>query len=260
MMKIINFNNENLVKCKCGAVFEYEKSDLVFAKTELSNPFYDLSVRCPKCFNFISVHDNRNVFSIPEFDEIINKNFKYKRIMLKDGSVVTLDIIGKDHDVDENGNKTNLTLCFHEIYTRREINYTYTNYGGWTCSKLRRWLNEEFFNLLPDWLQKKIVPVVKKTSEDGEIVETVDKIFIPSEIEVFGKTKYSKEGEGEQYEFFKDWHNRIKGLEEDKCSTWYWLRSPCSGNNNNFCEVSSDGSLGSIGAGITNGVTPCFAI
>ena len=108
-MKIINLNNENIVKCKCGAIFEYEKSDLLFAKTELSNPFYDLSVRCPKCFNFISVHDNRNVFSISEFDETINKNFKYKRIMLKDGSVVTLDIIGKDHDVDENGHKTNET-------------------------------------------------------------------------------------------------------------------------------------------------------
>ena len=73
---VINFNNENIVKCKCGAVFEYEKSDLLFAKTELSNPFYDLSVRCPKCFNFISVHDNRDVFPISEFDEIINKNFR----------------------------------------------------------------------------------------------------------------------------------------------------------------------------------------
>ena len=259
-MKIINLNNENIVKCKCGAVFEYEKSDLLFAKTELSNPFYDLSVRCPKCFNFISVHDNRDVFPISEFDEIINKNFKYKRIMLKDGSVVTLDIIGKNHDVDKNGHKTNLTLCFHDIYTRKEINYTCTNYGGWTCCKLRKWLNEEFFDLLPDWLQKKIVPVVKKTSEDGEIVETVDKIFIPSEIEVFGKTKYSEKGEGEQYEFFKDWHNRIKGLEEDKCSTFYWLRSPYSGNSNRFCVVASfGGCISSIAYG-TGGVVPCFAI
>ena len=259
-MKIINLNNENVVKCKCGTTFEYEKSDLVFAKTELSNPFYDLSVRCPKCFNFISVHDNRNVFSISEFDGIIDKNFKYKRIMLKDGSEVTLDIIGKNHDVDENGNKTNLTLCFHDIYTRREINYNYTNYGGWACCELRKWLNEEFFDLLPDWLQKKIVPVVKKTSEDVEIVETVDKIFIPSEIEVFGKTKYSKEGEGEQYEFFKDWHNRIKGLEEDKCSTWYWLRSPYSGYHGSFCLVDSDGSCDIDDACLTGGVAPCFAI
>ena len=259
-MKIINLNNKNIVNCECGAIFEYEKSDLVFAKTELSNPFYDLSVRCPKCFNFISVHDNRNVFSISEFDEIINKNFKYKRITLKDGSEATLDIIGENHDVDKNGNKTDLTLCFHDIYTRKEINYTCTNYGGWTCSKLRRWLNEEFFDLLPDWLQKKIVPVVKKTSEDGKIVETVDKIFIPSEIEVFGKTKYSEKGEGKQYEFFKDWHNRIKGLEEDKCSTFYWLRSPYSGNSNRFCVVASFGGyLSSIAYG-TGGVVPCFAI
>ena len=181
-------------------------------------------------------------------------------IELKNGKKFWVDIIGKKHDVDEKGHKTNLTLCFHDIYTRKEINYTYTNYGGWTCCKLRKWLNEEFFDLLPDWLQKKIVPVVKKTSEDGEIVETVDKIFIPSEIEVFGKTKYSKEGEGEQYEFFKDWHNRIKGLEEDKCSTWYWLRSPGSGNSGNFCSVYSNGHYNHYTASTSGGVAPCFAI
>lgn len=181
-------------------------------------------------------------------------------IELKNGKKFWVDIIGKKHDVDENGNKTNLTLCFHEIYTRKEINYTCKNYGGWTCSKLRKWLNEEFFNLLPDWLQKKIVPVVKKTSEDGEIVETVDKIFIPSEIEVFGKTKYSKKGEGKQYEFFKDWHNRIKGLEEDKCSTCYWLRSPYSGYNDLFCIVASSGSYDYRNAYGIGGVAPCFAI
>ena len=259
-MKIINFNNENVVKCKCGTTFEYEKSDLVFAKTELSNPFYDLSVRCPKCFNFISVHDNRNVFSISEFNEIINKNFKYKRITLKDGSEVTLDIIGKNHDVDENGNKTNLTLCFHDIYTRREINYTCTNYGGWACCELRKWLNEEFFNLLPDWLQKKIVPVVKKTYEDGKIVETVDKIFIPSEIEVFGKTKYSEEGEGEQYEFFKDWHNRIKELKAEEYLVWYWLRSPRSDARCGFCVVNSNGDWGCEYSSCHGGIVPCFAI
>ena len=259
-MKIINLNNENLVKCKCGAVFEYEKSDLIFAKTELSNPFYDLSVRCPKCFNFISVYDNRNVFSISEFDEIINKNFQYKRIMLKDGSVVTLDIIGKNHDVDEKGNKTDLTLCFHDIIAANRMNKRLKNKGGWRDSCLREWLNEEFFDLLPDWLQKKIVSVIKKTSEDGKIVETVDKIFIPSEIEVFGQTKYSQEGEGEQYEFFKDWHNRIKGLEEDKYSTWYWLRSPYSGNSDCFCSVTPSGGYSANFADFTYGVVPCFSI
>ena len=259
-MKIINFNNENVVKCKCGTTFEYEKSDLVFAKTELSNPFYDLSVRCPKCFNFISVHDNRDVFPISEFDEIINKNFKYKRIMLKDGSVVTLDIIGKNHDVDENGNKTDLTLCFHDIPVNHLMDKKITKKSGWRDSGLRKWLNEKFLNLLPDWLQKEIVPVVKKTFVDGKIVETVDKIFIPSEIEVFGETKYSEKGEGKQYEFFKDWHNRIKGLGKDKHSKSYWLRSPISGYYSIFCTIGSNGVYSYGNAGYAYGVVPCFSI
>lgn len=128
------------------------------------------------------------------------------------------------------------------------------------ASQLRKWLNEEFFEQLPDWLQKKIVPVVKKTYTDGKIVETVDKIFIPSEIEVFGKTKYSKKGEGEQYEFFKEWHNRVKGYKDSDCAWWHWLRSPGSGNNSNFCIVNSNGKYNSSLASANGWVAPCFAI
>ena len=259
-MKIINMNDKNVVKCKCGLVIEYEKSDLRFAKTKLSNPFYDIAVKCPKCSNFVSVRNKNNVFYLSDFNEIIEENCEYKRIKLKDGSEATLDIIGKNHDVDEKGNKTNLTLCFHNLYIKKAMNSEYTNKGGWRDSELRKWLNEEFFNLLPDWLQKRIIPVVKKTSDDGKIIETVDKIFIPSEIEVFGETKFSMKGEGEQYEFFKEWHNRIKGFKEDKHAAWYWLRSPYSGNSFNFCLVDSGGSYSSGDADGIGGVAPCFVI
>lgn len=180
---------------------------------------------------------------------------------LNHGQKIWFDILGKNHDIDENGNKTNLTLCFHDFPESKPMNTKMTSIGGgWRGSELRTWLNEEFFEQLPDWLQKKIVPVVKKSSEGEKIVETVDKIFIPSEIEVFGKTKFSMDGEGEQYEFFKDWHNRVKGFKEDKYAMWYWLRSPRSGNGNSFCAVSSSGSCDYGGAYGTSGVAPCFSI
>lgn len=182
-------------------------------------------------------------------------------VELKNGQNFWLDVIGKNHDVDKNGNKTNFTLCFHDLYIEKEMNRIITNNGGWRDSELRKWLNEEFFEQLPDWLQKRIIPVVKKSSTDEEIVETVDKIFIPSKIEVFGETEYSKKGEGEQYEFFKDWHNRIKGLEKDKHSTSYWLRSTRPGSYSSFYGVNSNGDWYYLSASITyGGCVPCFAI
>ena len=80
--------------------------------------------------------------------------------------------------------------------------------------------------------------VVKKTSageESDEIIETEDKVFLFSEVEFFGKTIYSYEGEGEQYEYFEKAENRALG----KCG---WLRSPSGDSSRSFCYVRDDGS------------------
>ena len=205
-------------------------------------------------FSIEELLDATKNLNLKEIDYTLSMELNY-------GQKIWFDILGKNHDIDENGNKTNLTLCFHDVTEMKPMNTKMTSIGGgWRDSELRKWLNEEFFDLLPDWLQKKIIPVVKKSSEGEEIIETVDKIFIPSEIEVFGETKFSMEGEGEQYEFFKDWHNRIKGFKEDKYAAWYWLRSPYSGNYIGFCGVDSGGDYYIRNANLNGGVAPCFAI
>lgn len=83
------------------------------------------------------------------------------------------------------------------------------------------------------------------------------KLFLFSEIEIFGSTTYSKAGEGSQYSYFATAANRIKYLSNGAGSAgWWWERSPRGSNSSYFCYVSSDGSAYNNSALDTYGV--CF--
>lgn len=76
--------------------------------------------------------------------------------------------------------------------------------------------------------------VPKKTSA-GSQSSTINtnsmKLFLFSEIEIFGSTTYSKAGEGSQYSYFATAANRIKYLSNGSGSaSWWWERSPISTN------------------------------
>ena len=83
------------------------------------------------------------------------------------------------------------------------------------------------------------------------------KLFLFSEIEIFGTTTYSASGEGAQYPYFATAGNRIKHLANGTGSAkWWWERSPCASNSGGFCGVNSDGDAGYGSASNSSGV--CF--
>ena len=89
------------------------------------------------------------------------------------------------------------------------------------------------FTLLPESLQVAITPVKKNTSKGGgssKIKYTEDKLFLFSEVELSGKPSYSYDGEGEQYEFFKNCSEKL-------FKEWSFLRSPYRGSSLYFCYV-----------------------
>lgn len=128
-----------------------------------------------------------------------------KTVTLKDGSTIELRIIGFNHDQDPDGRI--LPISFETVQTLNKdfsMNEDWTNVGGWAESKLRRVLNSEVLNLLPDDLLAVIKPCVKVTSkggkdQDGTMTQTTDKLFILSEQEIFGRKIYSIGGEGQWY-------------------------------------------------------------
>lgn len=190
-----------------------------------------------------------------------------KTIVLKNGFTAVLEVLGVEHDYLPNGEKASVTLGFRDLLGADRtggcaMNLECTNKGGWEKSNIRDYLNRYFFAILPDELVAEIVPVVKytATSGGGNIESVTDKVFIPSEVEVFGTPKYSKKGEGEQYALFKDWKNRVKGYADGEYGRRWWLRSPSAGNNTGFCLVNADGSCNYYGAYNFHGVALCFAI
>ena len=83
------------------------------------------------------------------------------------------------------------------------------------------------------------------------------KLFLFSEIEIFGSTTYSKAGEGSQYSYFATAANRIKYLSNGSGSAnWWWERSPCGSDSTNFCYVNGNGDASGNGASNAYGV--CF--
>ena len=131
-----------------------------------------------------------------------------KKFRLADGSYLTARIIGFNHDYAEDGSLTHIT--FETVETLDgdiPMNEKSTNEGGWDASYLRAKLNGNFFEKqLPADLKAVIKPVVKITAKSGKnemLVPSVDKLFVLSEQEVFGRKIYSCGGEGKWYEWYK---------------------------------------------------------
>ena len=145
------------------------------------------------------------------------------------------------------------------------MNEDWTNVGGWAESKLRRVLNSEVLNLLPDDLLAVIKPCVKVTSkggkdQDGTMTQTTDKLFILSEQEIFGRKIYSIGGEGQWYDWYRRENTPYGKKKQSGEGDWRWERSPCGSNTTYFCRVTSSGYASFNSADYTRGVAFGFCV
>ena len=141
------------------------------------------------------------------------------------------------------------------------MNEDFGNAGGWKKSKMRNVFMSRFLSLLPAELRDVIKPVVKLTGTGGgsdDITSTDDKLFLFSKAEVCGDSAYTADGEGEQYEYFKDAANRVK--RRGGSARRWWLRSPILGYSTSFWCVIPLGGVGINGASISHGVSFGFCV
>ena len=164
--------------------------------------------------------------------------------MLIGGKNYRIDIIGKNHDTYAAGGTAPLTFQMHDCYDEtKQMNSSNTNIGGWQNSAMRTTHLPAILALMPEEVQAAIKEVQKKTSagnQSSSIQTTNDKLFLLSEIEIFGNTTYSFAGEGTQYAYYKAGNSRVKKV--NGSAGWWWERSPHSGYYGNFCDVISNGS------------------
>ena len=161
---------------------------------------------------------------------------------------------------------TEYNSAYDESHECGYINSSGTNSGGWEGCARRTWCNTVYKKCLPDYIQNMMKQVKKLTSvgsSSSTIKTSNDYAFLTSEIEVRGKNSNSYEGEGKQYQYFKNaTDNKYKKpiYSIDYASGYYWTRSPNSYSSASFCFVYGDGAIVIGNADSTYGIAPCLCI
>ena len=173
------------------------------------------------------------------------------------GTSYRIDIIGKNHDDLADGTgKAPLTFQMHDLYaTTYPMNDPATNVGGWQNCAMRSTHLPAILNLMPAEVKAAIRDVQKKSSagnQSSSIQITNDKLFLLSEIEIFGSTTYSFAGEGTQYAYYQAGNSKVKN--QNGSADGWWERSPYSRNSTYFCFVYSSGNAGASYASSSYGV------
>lgn len=167
------------------------------------------------------IKSNLNNFSWPEISDrtalgLAEECFEIgaeKKIELQNGEQLIVQVYDFNHDLCENSQiKAGITFGLKFLMPdERSMDVDGAAFGGWEKSEMRRWLNEELFYQLPEDLQNEILPVKKQTvggANDQSIIITIDRLFLFSEVEIFGKNHHSGYGEGSQYPIFKNTRSR----------------------------------------------------
>jgi hypothetical protein len=155
------------------------------------------------------------------------------------------------------------------MLTTRGYNTSNTNVGGWTQSNIRNVLNTTIYEALPQVVKDAIVEKTHKSSIGGQsttLVEHSDKLWLPTEYELFGSGTYGATTENadvnKHYTVFSNNTSRVKRKGTNGATT-YWWESTASMQSSQFeCSVSPQGA--GTGDGLastsTNGVVLCFRI
>lgn len=181
------------------------------------------------------------------------------KMMTINGTDYQIDIIGKNHDTYTAGGTAPLTFQLHDCYNGRRMNATSTNSGGWTSCAMRRSNLPDFLARMPSEVQAGIREVNKLTSAgsySSTINTTADKLFLLSEIEIFGRTANSVPGEGTQYDYYKAGNSKVKKL--DGSAYDWWERSPDVNYEDYFCCVGAGGTTVHEHANYVLGVSFAF--
>ena len=172
-----------------------------------------------------------------------------------------VDIIGINHDDYSDGSgKAPFTFQLHDCYGElKNMNSSRTNNGGWTSCVMRQTHLPAILSKMPTEVRNNIREVNKLTSagnQSATINTTADKLFLLSEIEIFGSVRFSVSGEGTQYDYYKAGNSKVKNY-NGNAYTW-WERSPHGLTYSGFCDVNSDGNSDGYGASDLKGVAFAF--
>lgn len=216
----------------------------------------------PECLNYMPWSSVRGLGSMAP--DILHVG-DYKDDKLKDGTPVQFRLIGLNHDVTKSGLVIPMTWemvdCMPNRYPWEKES---GHYGPWPTTDLYSRMNDpngDIYKLMPDAILEFAVPILKLSVDvaEGEdkLVESEDKFFIKSEVEMFGRAIYSAPGEGRWYEWYRQenvpWYKMRNGNREHTM-----LRSQMKDTASSFCIVNTNGYANANYAWNSDGLAPAF--
>jgi hypothetical protein len=153
------------------------------------------------------------------------------------------------------------------------MNPTNDNTTGYLDCKMRQYLLNNMQPALAalgipfeeSWIKAPARKVSKGgTASDPGAHTITDKLFLPTEYEMFGANTYSNtnaEAAADQGRLsFYDSNAKRTKYNKDNASRIYWLASPYSGTSTSFCYVSASGSASIYYASHVRGIAPAFCV
>lgn len=139
----------------------------------------------------------------------------------------------------------------------RVMNTEETNAGGWNSCEMRTHLNSTIYSSLPSDLRAVIVAKTHMRTAGNQstnFVSASDKIWLPTEWELFGSNIHSGESANynKHYSIFPDNSSRIKETAGTTTTYSWWTSSPDVSKTTSFCRVYGTGDPGTGLANYSN--------
>ena len=170
----------------------------------------ELMEACPSYADALAVAKEYNLV-----DSNGNLTGESNVLTMKSGQTVKVQIAGILHDMKSDGSgRAGLTFITTNSVANHMMNKTDTNNGGWADCEMRKWLNTDMLDNMPNEVQP--VSVVKYSNNVGvttsasAVTSTNDKLFLLSWREALGEISWGTtndivfNAEGSQYKLFVD--------------------------------------------------------
>lgn len=169
-------------------------------------------------------------------------------------------VLDYDHDLNPNKPEAKTVTLMSLTLAPEHRMHKGSCPNGWSDSELREWLNGDFFKTLPVGLKDLICPTARHSNDSkGNIHTTVDKLFLPTESELFGSAIWSACECGSRYAAFHCSADRVV-TDEDGDKRWYFTSSALAGNSTAFVSVTSHGPVLGNNASLAFRAPFCFQL
>lgn len=184
------------------------------------------------------------------------------------GETYTAQIVAFDqYDVADSAayGRQKAGITFHlteSLPTTQPMNTATTVGGGWGESALRTYCNSTLLTTFNGRAQSAIASVlVPYTAGKTTTVSTVeDKIFVPSEYELYGIVDDGYAAEGSHFAYYALGNSIAKPVYGYTSKYSYWTRSVYKGNGTLFITVSASGAVSGMSPASKTYVCPVFCV